>query len=330
MASRPPLRTTSVASVFSSTDSSTSTGPPGGVPQSITALLNNPLPSSAASSYSWLSWPPTTITLPDAAPPPPSHPCEITRADFAPYLAAVSDPFARFADIRLHAHAELAASSDAEGAPAASSGLAACLREVPALFFKEDFALEDGPTFQAACPLDDDALQERLGQHLDVVEAHLVREIALRSESFYEAQGRLRGLDGEIVTAVGRIRELREVVQVLTGDLVGAARQVQELNATRGNLVALQQKLTVILYVSQALTALKLVSALPDNFVVPCILLIDQSNVVVRNGLYIFTTPYIFTVYYKCQNVKCSLTWNYTSIFWNLLYEENLQMFFFG
>lgn len=135
---------------------------------------------------------------------------------------------------------------------------------MPALFFKEDFALEDGPTFQAACPLDDDALQERLGQHLDVVEAHLVREIALRSESFYEAQGRLRGLDGEIVTAVGRIRELREVVRVLTGDLVGAARQVQELNATRGNLVALQQKLTVILYVSQALAALKLLVAAAD------------------------------------------------------------------
>uniref|UniRef100_J3LW17 Vacuolar protein sorting-associated protein 54 C-terminal domain-containing protein n=1 Tax=Oryza brachyantha TaxID=4533 RepID=J3LW17_ORYBR len=145
-----------------------------------------------------------------------------------------------------------------------SSGLAACLREVPALFFKEDFALEDGPTFEAACPLGDDALQERLGQHLDVVEAHLVREIARRSESFYEAQGRLRGLDGEIVAAVGGIRELREVVRVLTGDLVGAARQVQELNATRGNLVALQQKLTVILYVSQALAALKLLVAAAD------------------------------------------------------------------
>ncbi|CAN6234384.1 unnamed protein product [Urochloa humidicola] len=264
MASRPPLRTTSVASVSSSTDSPTSAGPPGGVPQSITALLNNPLPSAAASSYSWLPWPPPTIALPEAAPTPPSHPCEVTRADFAPYLAAVSDPYARFADIRLHATAELAASSDAEGAPAAPSGLAACLREVPALFFKEDFALEDGPTFQAACPLDDDGLQERLGQHLDVVEAHLVREIALRSESFYEAQGRLRGLDGEIVTAVGRIRELREVVKVLTGDLIGSARQVQELNATRGNLVALQQKLTVILYVSQALAALKLLVAAAD------------------------------------------------------------------
>jgi vacuolar protein sorting-associated protein 54 len=253
MASRPPLRTASATS----TDS---VGPPGGVPQSITALLNNPLPSASSSSY-WLPWPPPT-QLPDAAPLPPSHPCDVTRADFAPYLAAVSEPFARFADIRLHANAELAASSSEEGTRvASSSGLAACLREVPALFFKEDFALEDGPTFRAACPLDDGALQERLGQHLDVVEQHLVREIALRSESFYEAQGRLRGLDGDSVTAVGRIRVLREVVRVLTGDLVGAARLVQELNATRDNLVALQQKLTVILYVSQALAALKLVSA---------------------------------------------------------------------
>ncbi|XP_052151999.1 vacuolar protein sorting-associated protein 54, chloroplastic [Oryza glaberrima] len=263
MASRPPLRTTSASSSTLSTDSPTS-APPGGVPQSITALLNNPLPSASSSSYYWLTWPPPT-PLPDAPPPPPPHPCDVSRADFAPYLAAVADPFARFADIRLHASAEeLAESQDGAAAGPAASGLAACLREVPALFFKEDFALEDGATFKAACPLGDAALQERLGQHLDVVEAHLVREIARRSESFYEAQGRLRGLDGEIVAAVGRIRELREVVRVLTGDLVGAARQVQELNATRGNLVALQQKLTVILYVSQALAALKLLVAAAD------------------------------------------------------------------
>lgn len=108
-----------------------------------------------------------------------------------------------------------------------------------------------------------------------------MREIARRSESFYEAQGRLRGLDGEIVAAVGRIRELREVVRVLTGDLVGAARQVQELNATRGNLVALQQKLTVILYVSQALAALKLVSGQTEHcetrYLPHCIFSADQQ-----------------------------------------------------
>jgi vacuolar protein sorting-associated protein 54 len=207
----------------------------------------------------------------------PSHPCDLSRADFAPYLAAVADPFSRFADIRLHTTAELATPSSP------SSGLAACLREVPALFFKEDFALEDGATFESACPLADGAaLQERLGQQLDVVEAHLVQEIARRSASFYEAQGRLRGLDGEIVSAVGRIRDLREVVRVLTGDLVGDAQQVQDLNATRSNLVALQEKLTIILYVSQALTALRLVSG-------HCILLPFRwiTNAAARNGLLI-------------------------------------------
>lgn len=147
-----------------------------------------------------------------------------------------------------------------------------------------------------------------------------MREIALRSESFYEAQGRLRGLDGEIVTAVGRIRELREVVRVLTGDLVGAARQVQELNATRGNLVALQQKLTVILYVSQALTALKLVSAFTRQLVFPCILLVDQSNVVVWNTY--LSLCHIFSWgmgYYKRENIKCSLTWNYNVVYLELV-----------
>jgi vacuolar protein sorting-associated protein 54 len=138
------------------------------------------------------------------------------------------------------------------------------MREVPSLFFKEDFELEDGATFHAACPFSPNpernfSLQEMLTQYLDVVEVGLVREIALRSESFYEAQGRLQGLDGEIVEACGRIRALKETIRALTGDLVGSARQVQELNDTRGNLVALQQKLTVILCVNKELSDLKLV-----------------------------------------------------------------------
>ncbi|KAG8064044.1 hypothetical protein GUJ93_ZPchr0004g39744 [Zizania palustris] len=105
-----PFETTpSPPSSSLSTDTATS-APAGGVPQSITGVLNNPLPS-ASSSY-WLTWSPPT-PLPDALPPP-SHPGEVSRANFAPYLAAVADPFARFTD---------------GGAPA-SSGLAACRRSL--------------------------------------------------------------------------------------------------------------------------------------------------------------------------------------------------------
>ncbi|KAG8043135.1 hypothetical protein GUJ93_ZPchr0586g11349 [Zizania palustris] len=189
-----PFETTpSPPSSSLSTDTATS-APAGGVPQSITGVLNNPLPS-ASSSY-WLTWSPPT-PLPDALPPP-SHPGEVSRANFAPYLAAVADPFARFTD---------------GGAPA-SSGLAACIR----------------PLRRTSC-------------------------------------GRWRGgrspstrLRGGFVVSTGR--SLRpsggsESSGMWSGCSL-AISQVQVLNATRGNLVALQQKLTVILYVSQVLAALKL------------------------------------------------------------------------
>lgn len=142
--------------------------------------------------------------------------------------------------------------------------LVACLREVPALYFKEDFELEDGGTFRAACPFssvnENLVLQEKLSHYLDVVEVHLVKEIALRSNSFFEAQGQLEGLNFRIVEGCSRIRELKETIQLLDSDLVDSARQIQEHNSIRSNMLALQQKLRLILNVNHALSALKLVS----------------------------------------------------------------------
>lgn len=95
---------------------------------------------------------------------------------------------------------------------------------------------------------------------------HLVKEISLRSDSFFEAQGQLQALNGEIVEVCVRIRELKETIRILNVNLVDSARQVQEHNAARGNLVALQQKLALILYVNQALSALKLVRLFAYEF----------------------------------------------------------------
>ncbi|XP_072984180.1 vacuolar protein sorting-associated protein 54, chloroplastic [Typha latifolia] len=241
------------------------------VSQSLASILNNP--HATRSDASWSLWWSSSTVVPDSSGPiTPSVPFqEVTRADFLPYLSSISDPYSRFEDVRNHASKETAAAAAIGEGEVRGQGeaLVACLREVPSLFFKEDFALEEGTTFRAACPFspsaeENTALQERLTQYLDVVEMHLVREISLRSDSFFEAQGQMQGLNGEIVEACVRIRELKETIRILNGDLVGTARQVQELNATRGNLVALQQKLTVILYVSQALSALKLLVAAAD------------------------------------------------------------------
>lgn len=127
---------------------------------------------------------------------------------------------------------------------------------MPALYFKEDFRLEDGGTFKAASSSD---VGEKLSQYLDVVELHLVKEISLRSNSFFEAQGELEDLNKRIVEGCSRIRELKETIKVLDGDLVDSACQIHDLNVTRSDLLALQDKLRLILYVNQSLAALKLV-----------------------------------------------------------------------
>ncbi|KAF7851424.1 hypothetical protein BT93_L3965 [Corymbia citriodora subsp. variegata] len=223
---------------------------------------------------SWVGWwsSSTSIAVPDFAPLASRPSSDLSRSDFLPYLSSISEPFHRFEDIRDHSSRERDLQGGAGGTAEAAGGqgdaLVACLREVPALYFKEDFALEEGGTFRAACPFssiaENAALQEKLSHYLDVVELHLVKEISLRSNSFFEAQGQLQDLNVKILRGCGRIRELKETIRLLDGDLVDSARQIQELNATRGNLLRLQQKLRLILSVNQAVSALKLLVASSD------------------------------------------------------------------
>ncbi|KAM5561832.1 hypothetical protein ABKV19_022429 [Rosa sericea] len=244
---------------ISDPNSSTSTS------QSLASILNNP---NASDSSSWAAWWSSSASV---APPeflpllPKSASDSLTRSDFLPYISSISDHYNRFEDILNHVKKE---SLDFDSIGGQGEALVACLREVPALYFKEDFALEEGATFRSACPFsgvsENLVLQEKLSHYLDVVELHLVKEISLRSNSFFEAQGQLQDLNVKIVEGCNRIRELKETILLLDVDLVDSARQIQELNVTRSNLLALQQKLRLILYVNQALSALKLLVASAD------------------------------------------------------------------
>ncbi|KAF3625586.1 Vacuolar protein sorting-associated protein 54, chloroplastic [Capsicum annuum] len=226
--------------------------------QSLASILNNP---HAGKSDGWW-WPSNFSSLPVVPEFTPLNPLpkpgsDITRTDFFPYITSFSDPFCRFHDIQQHSKSSLLDDQNGENA------LVACLREVPALYFKEDFHLEDGATFKAACPFrttpENLVMQEKLSQYLDVVELHLVREISLRSSSFFEAQGQLEDLNSKIVEGCKRIRELKETIRLLDTNLVGPARELQDLNVKRSDLVALQNKLKLIIYVNQALSTLNLV-----------------------------------------------------------------------
>ncbi|XP_076949524.1 vacuolar protein sorting-associated protein 54, chloroplastic-like [Bidens hawaiensis] len=247
--------------------------------QSLSSILNNPHLSDTSWS-AWWSNSSAAVQIPEFTTPSVHKTLglDISRSDFTSYVSSIADHFNRFEDIRNdekknnNNHSNDNNNGGGENAEDAIAGeaLVACLREVPALYFKEDFALEDGATFRAASSSfsnsvsEDVNLQEKLSQYLDVVELHLVKEISLRSNSFFEAQGQLEDLSLKIVEGCGRIRELKETIRILDGDLVDSARQIQDLNHTRSDLLALQEKLRVILYVNQSLAALNLLVSSGD------------------------------------------------------------------
>ncbi|CAL5412674.1 unnamed protein product [Camellia sinensis] len=224
--------------------------------QSLASILNNPHGGDA----SWIGWwsSSTAVAPPEFAPLAGNKAgSELNRSDFKPYLVSISEPYGRFEDIRNHSKKE--SLEDLESNGGQGEALVSCLREVPAMYFKEDFALEDRATFHENL-----VLQEKLSQNLDVVELHLVKEISLRSNSFFEAQRQLEDLNLKIVEGCGRIREFKEIIRLVDSNLVDSGRQIQELNGTRNDLLGLQQKLRLILYVNQALSALKLLVASAD------------------------------------------------------------------
>ncbi|KAI8001608.1 hypothetical protein LOK49_LG09G02573 [Camellia lanceoleosa] len=224
--------------------------------QSLASILNNPHGGDA----SWIEWwsSSTAVAPPEFAPLAGNKAgSELNRSDFKPYLVSISEPYGRFEDIRNHSKKE--SLEDLESNGGQGEALVSCLREVPAMYFKEDFALEDRATFHENL-----VLQEKLSQNLDVVELHLVKEISLRPNSFSEAQRQLEDLNLKIVEGCSRIRELKEIIRLVDSNLVDSGRQIQELNGTRNDLLGLQQKLRLILYVNQALSALKLLVASAD------------------------------------------------------------------
>ncbi|KAI4370923.1 hypothetical protein MLD38_019215 [Melastoma candidum] len=235
-------------------------------------------PRSSSVDPSWVGWfsSSTSISLPEFTPIP-SFPSDVTSAHFSTYLSSLLPLLLRFSDIRSHSLSDgndaPPRGDDEDGVPrsSVSDPLAAALRAVPAFFFRPDFSLEDGTTFRSACPeygnftlAEKEAIQERLGGYLDVVEGELVREIGVRMESFFEAQLNLEELSKRIEEGSGEVRVLRDRVKGLEREVVGGAEKVKELSKRRTRLVGLQGALRLILTVNQALSALKLLVASAD------------------------------------------------------------------
>lgn len=272
--------------------------------QSLTTVLNNPRLGKAGvyGDANWSTWISQTSQrngeqAQDGPPPLPEGIADVSMSEFIPYLSQIAEPYKKYFDVSKHSLQEQAqglsapdADDDGPQSDAGSDrgqlalsessrqrstsgtprgeGLSACLREVPPLYFDEQFALERKDTFQAVCPNSSIPssmlLQEKLSHYLDLVEVHLVQEISSRSESFFDALEKLEELNARITDTCGQLAGLRQSVQLLDGDLLESARHLQRARIRRENLLSLYHKLKLVDFVHQALATLNLLVSSND------------------------------------------------------------------
>ncbi|KAJ8246182.1 hypothetical protein GJAV_G00264610 [Gymnothorax javanicus] len=140
------------------------------------------------------------------------------------------------------------------------------LDQVPKIFMKPDFALEDPATFSAVLPWSHfsiaggkssrDAassrlLQEKLSHYLDVVEVSIARQISLRSEAFFHAMSSQHELQDRLRETGRSVRALRERTAAVQRSLCQGPLQVLRQALTRRNCVTLHSKLKLMAAVHQ-------------------------------------------------------------------------------
>lgn len=181
---------------------------------------------------------------------PPTDLPRVKRKDFDPYLRGIAPEWERFErHMQPDALSTHRVSVDTPLTPRTprTGKLLPPLTSVPRVFFNSQFNLGDPQTFNAVIERqeqDEDSsdpsslsyslpLLEKLSHHADTIEQHLVREISLRSTSFFAALTNLQDLQTESEECLDRISKLR-----------GLLKEVDEKGAKRGlEIVRRERKL---------------------------------------------------------------------------------------
>ncbi|KAM3624646.1 uncharacterized protein V6R79_026032 [Siganus canaliculatus] len=189
----------------------------------------------------------------------------VTREDFGPYVQEMAQRE------RIHERCKMICPNkdDVDAISSITTNhekSRAELEQVPKIFMKPEFALEDPATFNAVLPwshfnsaggkssrdvASSKLLQEKLSHYLDVVEVSIARQISLRSDAFFHAMSSQHELQD-------RLQETQRAVAVLRGRTAAIDRVMCEgpLRAlrtalTRNNCVKLHNKLKLMAAVHQ-------------------------------------------------------------------------------
>ncbi|XP_064366199.1 vacuolar protein sorting-associated protein 54 [Dromaius novaehollandiae] len=140
------------------------------------------------------------------------------------------------------------------------------LEQVPKIFMKPDFALEDSITFNAVLPwshfntaggkgnrdaASSKLLQEKLSHYLDIVEVNIAHQISLRSEAFFHAMTSQHELQDYLRKTSQAVKLLREKISQIDKVMCEGSLRVLRLSLTRNNCIKAYNKLKLMATVHQ-------------------------------------------------------------------------------
>ncbi|NWW31196.1 VPS54 protein, partial [Panurus biarmicus] len=140
------------------------------------------------------------------------------------------------------------------------------LEQVPKIFMKPDFALEDSLTFNAVLPwshfstaggkgnrdaASSKLLQEKLSHYLDIVEVNIAHQISLRSEAFFHAMTSQHELQDYLRKTSQAVKLLREKISKIDKVMCEGSLRVLRLSLTRNNCIKAYNKLKLMATVHQ-------------------------------------------------------------------------------
>ncbi|CAE6517137.1 unnamed protein product [Rhizoctonia solani] len=157
------------------------------------------------------------------------------------------------------------------------------LSGVPSIYFNPSFDLSDPRTFAAVTEQDTGAthqrtlssptdialnhiLQEKLSHYMDIVEQHLVQEIAIRSVPFFAALSNLQDLQTEGAACLSRIARLKAQLQDVDNCQARRGLEVVRLQSKRDNLQQLQRAVKGIREVGETVGMAKHLAGEGDHF----------------------------------------------------------------
>ncbi|KAG9102897.1 hypothetical protein FRC06_000857 [Ceratobasidium sp. 370] len=200
-----------------------------------------------------------------------------------PGFASPIPPISPGSEGRNQPYPSVSLSSDPSSSSSAPRSSLPPLSSVPSVYFNSSFDLSDPRVFATVTEQDTGAaqqstisspadialnqiLQEKMSHYMDVVEQHLVQEIAIRSAPFFAALSNLQDLQTEGAACLSRIARLKTQLNEVDNCQARRGLQVIHLQTKRDNLTQLQKAVKNVREVAEMSTMAKHLGDEGDHF----------------------------------------------------------------